>query len=109
MPSASALRPVHLRAAGSRRLEFGDSAAHPKERMRAAWIALCVSFAALLPGTSPAATVEERVAQLGAAARGRLAPYFARAKVAYPPTQVVLVGLKAERRLEVYAAGNDGR
>lgn len=79
--------------------------------MRAALIALtglCVSFAAL-PGTSPAATVEERVAQLGAAARGRLAPYFSRARIAYPPKQVVLVGLKAEQRLEIYAAGSDGR
>jgi murein L,D-transpeptidase YafK len=31
------------------------------------------------------------------------------AKLEYPPKQVVLVGLKAEQRLEVYAAGGDGR
>jgi hypothetical protein len=77
--------------------------------MRDALIALCACLAALLPGSVGASTVEERVAQFGAAARGRLAPYFARARLAYPPREVVLVGLKAEQRLELYAAGSDGR
>ena len=51
-------------------------------------------------------TVEQRVAQHGYRARERLKPYFVRAGVAYPPKSIVLVGLKKERRLEVYA-GND--
>jgi murein L,D-transpeptidase YafK len=50
-------------------------------------------------------TVAERVQQYGAQARGRLKPHFQSAQLAYPPRQVTLVGLKAERRLQVYAAG----
>jgi hypothetical protein len=48
-------------------------------------------------------TVGQRVKQYGAAARARLAPGFAKAGVAYPPSEVVLVGLKQEKRLEVWA------
>lgn len=48
-------------------------------------------------------TLEERLAQYGAAARGRLRRHFDAASVAYPPGVVVLVGLKDERRLELYA------
>jgi murein L,D-transpeptidase YafK len=50
-------------------------------------------------------TVAERVQQYGAQARSRLGPYFQRAQIAYPPKRVTLVGLKMERRLQVYAAG----
>ena len=50
-------------------------------------------------------TVAERVQQYGAQARSRLRPHFQRAQLAYPPRRVTLVGLKTERRLEVYAAG----
>jgi hypothetical protein len=53
-------------------------------------------------------TIAERVQQYGARARARLAPHFQRAQVAYPPNRVTLVGLKAERRLELYAAGAMG-
>ena len=42
-------------------------------------------------------------------ARARLAPYFTKAGVVYPPTALTLVGLKKERQLQVYAAGRDGR
>jgi hypothetical protein len=51
------------------------------------------------------ATIAERVAEHGAAARARLAPHFAAAGVPYPPREVVLVGLKSEAVLEVYASG----
>jgi hypothetical protein len=51
-------------------------------------------------------TVDQRVAQHGYRARKRLKPYFDKAGVAYPPKSIVLVGLKKERRLEVYA-GDD--
>ena len=48
-------------------------------------------------------TVESRLAQYGPVARARWAPRFAAAGVGYPPTDVVLVGLKDESRLQVYA------
>ncbi len=48
-------------------------------------------------------TVGDRLAEYGPAARERLAPFFRRAGVAYPPGFLKLVGLKRERRVEVYA------
>jgi hypothetical protein len=49
-----------------------------------------------------------RLAEHGEAARARLLPCFERAGVPYPPARVVLLGLKRERLLEVYAAGPGG-
>ena len=49
------------------------------------------------------ATAAGRVRQYGPPARRRLAPYFAAQHVAYPPPRLVLVGLKAEQRLQLYA------
>jgi hypothetical protein len=51
------------------------------------------------------ASVAERIKQYGVAARARLMPGFVRIGVAYPPRAVVLVGLKAERRVEVWVSG----
>jgi hypothetical protein len=48
-------------------------------------------------------TVAQRLDQYGPAARARLAPYFRRAAVSYPPSALAFVGLKHERRLEVCA------
>ena len=48
-------------------------------------------------------TVESRVKQFGEAAARRWQPYFEKAGVPYPPRQVVLVGLKQEKQLLVYA------
>ena len=53
-------------------------------------------------------TVGDRVAECGPRARVRWTPHFSRAGVAYPPAQVTLVGLKAEKRLDVYASAADG-
>ena len=53
--------------------------------------------------------VADRLSQFGAEARTRLLPQFLRAGVAYPPMKVVLVGLKEERRLQIYAAAHDGK
>jgi murein L,D-transpeptidase YafK len=53
-------------------------------------------------------TVEQRLEQYGAAARARLKPYFAQAQVAYPPKSAVLIGLKAEHELQVYALDEKG-
>ncbi len=57
----------------------------------------------------PQYSIDERLVEFGNAARSRLLPHFLRAGVAYPPTKVVLVGLKAERQLQLYSAGQDGR
>lgn len=62
--------------------------------------------AAALPPADPIEygfSVYDRVLQYGYSARRRLAPYFRAAEVDYPPQTVVLVGLKWERRLELYA------
>lgn len=51
------------------------------------------------------ATVASRVKEFGSVVEKRLRPDFQRAGIPYPPARVVLVGLKQERRVEVYAAG----
>lgn len=55
------------------------------------------------------ATVSDRLAQYGGIVRERLAPDFARARCAWPPSSLTLLGLKRERRLEVYAPDSGGR
>lgn len=50
--------------------------------------------------------IAARVLQHGPAARERLRPSFAAAGVPYPPARFVLVGLKQERELQLYAAGD---
>jgi len=61
------------------------------------------------PNVVRAATIAGRLEQYGAAARARLSPYFKHAGVAYPPRQLVLVGLKEEKTLQVYAkSGTNG-
>ena len=86
-------------------------------RLRAmAWMVLLMLLA-LGPGHSaralpPADIIEngfsvyDRVVQYGYPAKRRLAPYFRAAEVDYPPQTVVLVGLKQERRLELYAGNS---
>jgi murein L,D-transpeptidase YafK len=71
-------------------------------------VKLSVALAAAAMALVAPATVASRVAEHGPAARGRLAPAFARAGVAYPPRAVTLVGLKREARLEVYAGSRWG-
>ena len=55
-----------------------------------------------------AATVSDRIRQFGAEARERLQAYFAQARVAYPPAELKLVGLKRDARLEAYARSAHG-
>ena len=50
-------------------------------------------------------TIADRVAQYGPSARARLLPFFAAAGVPYPPSRFLLLGLKQERELQLYAAG----
>ena len=54
-------------------------------------------------------TIEQRLEQYGPAARQRLRPHFDKASITYPPHRLVIVGLKTERRLELYAAGAPGK
>ena len=51
------------------------------------------------------ATIDDRVEQYGPSARERLLPFFAAAGVPYPPARFLLLGLKEERELQLYAAG----
>lgn len=53
--------------------------------------------------TTQAATIAERLEQYGVAARARLAPHFEKQKVAYPPSELIFVGLKEEKTLEIHA------
>jgi murein L,D-transpeptidase YafK len=57
----------------------------------------------LVPALVGAATIAERLDQYGQKARARLLPYFQKQSVGYPPAQLVLVGLKEEKELQVYA------
>jgi hypothetical protein len=69
------------------------------------WPYIHAALSPMLQRFSAPRTIAERVQQYGAKARSRLGPHFQRAQVAYPPRRVTLVGLKAERLLQVYAAG----
>jgi hypothetical protein len=69
---------------------------------------LSIVFGLAIRATAREKSVDERMAQYGASVQERLAPLFAAAGVAYPPCKVTLIGLKAERELEVYAAGTNG-
>lgn len=53
-------------------------------------------------------TVAQRVSEFGSVVHSRLHPDFQRVAVAYPPQRIVLVGLKQERVLEVWVAGEAG-
>jgi len=53
--------------------------------------------------------VADRLSEFGSASRTRLLPKFLQAGVPYPPARLMLVGLKKERGLQIYAAGHDGR
>lgn len=59
--------------------------------------------------TARAATIAERLEQYGLSARTRLSPYFKRTVIEYPPKELVFVGLKEEKTLQIYAkAGTNG-
>jgi len=54
------------------------------------------------------ATVAERLTQYGETARLRLRPHFTKAGLDYPPKQLVLLGLKSERELQLFGADSNG-
>lgn len=47
-------------------------------------------------------TIADRLQQYGVAARGRLKPDFKKANLPYPPSRLLFLGLKQEKRLELY-------
>jgi hypothetical protein len=53
-------------------------------------------------------TVADRLRQYGPAARGRWKPFFEQAGLSYPARRLTFIGLKQERSLEVWGAGDDG-
>jgi len=48
-------------------------------------------------------TVSDVVKVYGKDARSRLSPYFEKANISYPPQELVFVGLKEEKTLEIWA------
>jgi len=63
-------------------------------------------FAAIIQKLKGKQTVSSRVAQYGETVRMRLAPAFHQVGVSYPPAKVALIGLKAEKTLQVWVAGS---
>lgn len=53
-------------------------------------------------------TVEDRLREYGEAARVRLAPAFKKAEISYPPKELVMVAIKDQKVLELYAARTNG-
>lgn len=53
-------------------------------------------------------TVSDVLKTVGPGAESRLAPYFAGAGVAYPPSEIALIGLKDEMELELWARNDTG-
>lgn len=57
------------------------------------------------PPVPPRAQIDAVIAAIGPQSRGHWAPLFRAAGLAYPPGDVVLLGFKRERRLEIWARG----
>lgn len=54
------------------------------------------------------ATIDDRLKEYGTDTRSRLRPHFEAAGVSYPPVEIVLVGLKDEKLLEVWSRDKEG-
>ncbi len=65
-------------------------------------------YTAVRHAASGRRTIEDRIAQYGPAAEGRLRDRFTGANVGYPPARLVLVGLKMEKELRVLAPAGEG-
>ncbi len=89
-----------------------DRGAGPRTRRLVLALALmtaagCAPTHPIAPPREP--TIDDRLAQYGPAARTRLLPFFVAAGVPYPPARFLLLGLKQERELQLYAAGRGQR
>jgi hypothetical protein len=49
-------------------------------------------------------TIEDRISEFGEVVHNQLAPDFERIGVVYPPSRIILIGLKQEKVLEVWVA-----
>lgn len=78
----------------------------PASRMR--FLAI-IGLLVVAVGCGGKATTAERIATYGEAVKARLSPTFAAQGVAYPPASLTLIGLKAEKRLEVWAPDATGQ
>lgn len=77
--------------------------------MRVFWAFLLVMNLFSTAKSDTLYTVDDRIRQYGAVVETRLQPVFQAAQVPYPPASLVLIGLKQERMLQVYATGPDGK
>lgn len=80
-----------------------------------AFVATLALFPHQIPGGSlivqkiqGKSTVSDRINQYGNQVESRWRPYFAKSGVPYPPRGLILVGLKKEKQLQVYAS-SDGQ
>lgn len=71
----------------------------------------CLLLLALLVciGCDGKPTTADRVATYAASVKARLEPACAAQGVAYPPASLTIIGLKSERRLELWAPDTSGR
>ena len=98
---------------GNTRLEFSFKATRPGLLVRTLALFMGSAFrgdlekklAGLRSAVEERESVRSRLRQYGAAVHERLCPVFEKARVSYPPASVLLVGLKQERVLDVYARG----
>lgn len=65
-------------------------------------------FSAIVQVVKGQKNVAERIEQFGDVVRIRLTPFFNTIGVPYPPKRMTLVGLKSEKMLEVWVAGDNG-
>jgi murein L,D-transpeptidase YafK len=71
------------------------------------WVYRGTSIRQDMAKDSANASIAARLQQYGPSARARLRPFFDAAQISYPPARVVLLGLKQEKLLEIYAAGTN--
>ena len=69
-------------------------------------VIVVAAFVIMAPLKAGGFTVGERLKEYGPSARARWSPFFERQSVAYPPRELVFVGLKEEKLLEIYAKGD---
>jgi len=101
---------------GNTRLEFSFKATRPGLLVRTLALFMGSAFredlekklASLRSAVEERESVRSRLRQYGAAVHERLCPAFEEARVSYPPAAVLLLGLKQERVLDVYARDRGG-
>ena len=75
--------------------------------MLAIWVLFGANLMRHMANDPERKSVAERLQQYGPASRARLKPLFEARNISYPPARLALVGLKSEKRLEVYASAEN--